>query len=83
MKSYPEVIETFERLGMSYKIVEHPPAETTAQADAYIAGMGAACCKTLLLTNKKKTAFYLIIMDDDKRIDMDWFKGADKYRMRI
>lgn len=78
------VFEKLEDLGIAYQVVEHPPALTTEEADAYIEGLEGGRTKSMFLTNKKKTAFYLLIMDDRKQLDMELFKelvGANRIRM--
>ncbi len=61
--------------GMDWQTVHHPPAKTTAEADAYIEGVPGVRTKTLLLTNKKKTAYYLLVMNGDHPLDMAFFAG--------
>ena len=84
MDAYKQVANKLQQLGITFDVVEHPPAFTTEQADSYIEGMEGVRTKTMFLTNKKKTQYYLLIMDDKKRLDMDDFKvqvGADRIRM--
>ena len=70
MESCEVVYKTLKKMGIFYDIVEHPPAETTEDADRYIEGREGVRTKTLFLSNRKKTAYYLIIMDDKKRLDI-------------
>ena len=84
MEAYQQVAKKLQDLGITYDVVEHPPAFTTEQADSYIEGLEGVRTKTMFLTNKKKTQFYLLIMDDQKPLDMDDFKeqvGANRIRM--
>ena len=84
MDAYQQVANKLQELGITFDVVEHPPAFTTEQADGYIEGMEGVRTKSMFLTNKKKTQYYLLIMDDKKRLDMDNFKvqvGADRIRM--
>ena len=84
MDAYQQVANKLHELGITFDVVEHPPAFTTEQADSYIEGMEGVRTKSMFLTNKKKTQYYLLIMDDKKRLDMDDFKvqvGADRIRM--
>ncbi len=84
MDAYQQVANKLQELGITFDVVEHPPAFTTEQADSYIEDMEGVRTKTMFLTNKKKTQYYLLIMDDKKRLDMDNFKvqvGADRIRM--
>ena len=70
MDPYQQVKEKLDELGISFDVVEHPPAFTTEQADSYIEGLEGVRTKTMFLTNKKKTQYYLLIMDDQKPLDM-------------
>ena len=84
MDAYQQVANKLQELGITFDVVEHPPAFTTEQADSYIEGMEGVRTKSMFLTNKKKTQYYLLIMDDKKSLDMDDFKvqvGADRIRM--
>ena len=84
MDAYQQVANKLQELGITFDVVEHPPAFTTEQADGYIEGMEGVRTKSMFLTNRKKTQYYLLIMDDKKRLDMDDFKvkvGADRIRM--
>ena len=62
MDPYQQVKEKLDELGISFDVVEHPPAFTTEQADSYIEGLEAVRTKSMFLTNKKKTQFYLLII---------------------
>lgn len=84
MDVYQQVANKLQELGITFDVVEHPPAFTTEQADSYIEGMEGVRTKSMFLTNRKKTQYYLLIMDDKKRLDMDDFKvqvGANRIRM--
>lgn len=70
MEQCQVVYESLSKMGISYDLVEHPPALTTEEADNYIVGKEGVRTKTLFLCNRKKTAYYLVIMDDAKRVDM-------------
>lgn len=69
------VYDSLRALNIAWETVHHPPAATTAEADAYIEGVAGVRTKTLLLTNKKKTAYYLLVMDDGYPVDMAFFAG--------
>ena len=73
MDAYRQVKEKLDELGISFDVVEHPPAFTTEQADSYIEGLEGVRTKSMFLTNKKKTQYYLLIMDDKKPLDMDLY----------
>lgn len=84
MSLYPAVEKCLTDLGIDFQIVNHVPALTTKQADAFIEGIDGVRTKTMFLTNKKKTQYYLLIMDDQKLLNMDHFKelvGANRIRM--
>ena len=70
MEAYEKVYEALKSMGISYDIVEHPPALTTEEADSYIEGKEGVRTKTLFLCNRKRTAFFLVIMDDRKQLNM-------------
>nr|WP_315020098.1 prolyl-tRNA synthetase associated domain-containing protein [uncultured Aminipila sp.] len=70
MEQFQKVYSELKRLNMSYEIIEHPPALTSEEADAYIEGKEGVRTKTLFLCNRKKTNFFLIVIDDTKRLDM-------------
>ncbi|MGF3183617.1 prolyl-tRNA synthetase associated domain-containing protein [Facklamia sp. P12945] len=84
MDLYKPVEDKLKELKIPFQIVDHEPALTTAQADAFIEGIDGVRTKTMFLTNKKKTEFYLLIMDDQKQLDMNQLKElikANKIRM--
>ena len=73
-----------KELEIDFKIVDHPPAFTTEEADKYIEGHEGVRTKSMFLTDRKKKNFYLVILDDYKRLDMDRFKdivGEKKVKM--
>ncbi|WP_218015358.1 hypothetical protein [Peptoniphilus sp. oral taxon 386] len=53
MKEYEKVLQKLEELNINYKLIDHPPALTTEQADKYIEGIEGVRTKTLFLANKK------------------------------
>lgn len=74
MELYKKVEDKLKELNIEVQTVDHEPALTTEQADAFIEGIEGVRTKTMFLTNKKKRNFYLVIMDDSKRLDMNKFK---------
>lgn len=70
MEQYQFVLNTLDDMGITYQLVEHPPALTTEDADRFIEGMEGVRTKSLFLCNKKSRAYYLLIMDDAKHLDM-------------
>lgn len=71
--AYQELLDELQKLDIKYKMVDHPAAKTTAEADAYIAGKIGVRTKSMFLKDKKKN-FYLVIMDDAKRMDFKEFQ---------
>lgn len=67
------IYKRLESLDIPYKIVEHPPARTTEEADSFIEGHQGVRTKSLFLTNKKKKRFFLVMMDDRKELDLKSF----------
>ncbi|MDU3688451.1 MAG: prolyl-tRNA synthetase associated domain-containing protein [Anaerococcus hydrogenalis] len=74
MDQYKMVKDKLDELNIEFKIVEHPPAFTTEEADKFIEGHEGVRTKSMFLTDRKKRNFYLVILDDYKRLDMDLFK---------
>jgi phosphoribosylaminoimidazolecarboxamide formyltransferase/IMP cyclohydrolase len=64
MDPYQQVKEKLDELGISFDVVEHPPAFTTEQADSYIEGLEGVRTKTMFLTNKKKNLRILALPFD-------------------
>ena len=58
-----QVFDRLDKLNIKYDMVEHPPAETTEEADKYIEGKEGARTKNLFLANRKNRQYYLIVMD--------------------
>ena len=84
MDQYKMVENKLNELEIDFKIVDHPPAFTTEEADKYIEGHDGVRTKSMFLTDRKKKNFYLVILDDYKRLDMDLFKdivGEKKVKM--
>ena len=65
-----QVFKELEKMGIEYEVVNHPPAFTTQEADAYIEGKEGVRSKTMFKSDKKKRNFYLLILDDSKRLDI-------------
>lgn len=84
MSDPQKLFEIFDKLNFEYDIVEHPPAETTEQADSYIEGKEGARTKNLFLANRKDRQYYLIVMDDQKMISLkDYNKLLDEKGMHF
>lgn len=70
-------------LNISYQMVDHPAADTTEEADAYISSKGGVATKTMFLKDKHKR-FYVLVMDDNKCLDFKEFQeltGAKRVSM--
>ena len=65
-----QVFKELEKMGIEYEVVNHPPAFTTQEADAYIEGKEGVRSKTMFMSDKKKRNFYLLILNDSKRLDI-------------
>lgn len=65
-----QVYNELEKMGIEYEVMNHPPAETTQQADQFIEGKEGVRSKTMFMSDKKKKNFYLLILDDAKRLDI-------------
>lgn len=65
-----QVYNELDKMGIKYEVINHPPAETTKQADDFIEGKEGVRSKTMFMSDKKKRNFYLLILDDSKRLDI-------------
>jgi len=64
------VLETLDRLGISYVRHEHPPVATVEEAEKHWAGLQGAHCKNLFLRNYKGNRHYLVIAPVTRGIDL-------------
>ena len=55
-----------DRLGISYRRVDHAAAETMEACAEIDTVLGVKMCKNLFLCNRQKTDFYLLLMEPDK-----------------
>ena len=65
-----KVIYTLEKLGISYKIYEHPPLDTIEIALKYWKDIKATHCKNLFFRNHKGNKHYLVIIQDVTPFDI-------------
>jgi len=65
-----KVYALFDRLGIKYRIVEHPPLFSAADNKEHRVNIGAIIFKNLFLHNKAKTAYYLLSLPLEKRADL-------------
>ena len=70
MDQYAFVKRKLAEMDIPFRIIEHPPAMTTEEADRYIEGEEGVKTKTLFLCNKKSKAYYLVVTDGAKPVDM-------------
>ena len=54
MDPYQQVKEKLDELGISFDVVEHPPAFTTEQADSYIEGLEGVRTKTMFFDQQEE-----------------------------
>lgn len=55
-----------DRLGITYRRIDHEHADTIAQCEAVEKLLGCKICKNLFLTNRQQTEFYLLLMPGEK-----------------
>ena len=60
------VYDYLDRLGITYRRVDHESAGTMEDCEAVDAVLGARMCKNLFLCNRQQTDFYLLMMPGDK-----------------
>ena len=58
--------DLLDSLGISYRRVDHEPADTIPDCKEVEKYLGIKICKNLVLCNRQKTDFYLLLMDGDK-----------------
>lgn len=68
MNGDPQVYQVLDKLGISFKYIEHPPAPTIEIARKYWAGHDARHCKNLFFRNHKGDRHYLVIFDCEKNM---------------
>ena len=64
------VLETLQKLEISYEIHEHPPVPTIEEAKKYWKGIKASHCKNLFFRNHKGNRHYLIILEHSQVLDI-------------
>lgn len=60
------VYDLLDKLGIEYKRVDHPTAETMEACLEIEKVLGVEICKNLFLRNRQKTEFYLLMMPGSK-----------------
>ena len=56
-QDYQNLLNTLIELHIDYKLVDHPAADSTEEADKYIEGYNGVRTKTLFLKDKYKNLF--------------------------
>lgn len=64
------ILETLQRLGISYVRYEHPPVATVEEAQQYDDLHPGGHCKNLFLRDKKGTQHFLVILLSDTVVDL-------------
>ncbi len=59
--------DLLDALGVEYKRIDHPAAETMEVCEDIDRALGTLICKNLFLCNRQQTQFYLLMMPGDKR----------------
>jgi Ala-tRNA(Pro) deacylase len=65
-----KVLDTLDRLGVSYVRHEHPPVFTVEDADKYWTDLRGTHCKNLFLRNKKGNRHYLVVAPTSRTVDL-------------
>lgn len=65
-----EVYELLDKLGIEYKVVNHPPLFTYEDAKKYNIKLDAVICKSLFIRNKDKSQYYVFALPIEKKIDL-------------
>ena len=60
------VYDLLDALGIRYKRVDHPAAQTMEACEEIEKTLGVEICKNLFLRNRQKTEFYLLMMPGEK-----------------
>ena len=60
------VYDLLDALGIRYKRVDHPAAQTMEACEEIEKTLGVEICKNLFLRNRQKTEFYLLMMPGAK-----------------
>lgn len=65
-----QTLDLLDQLKISYRIVEHPPANTIEEIDSFHLPDAYAIAKNLFLRDEKKRHYYLIVMRKDKTANL-------------
>lgn len=64
------VLETLDRLGITWERFEHPPVFTLEESSRYWSDRGGAHCKNLFIRNYRGSHHYLVIIRGEKKVDL-------------
>jgi len=70
MGNREKVTEVLEKLGIDYRIYNHPPLPTIEIASAYWKNIDSRHCKNLFFRNHKGNRHYLVILDWMRVLDI-------------
>ena len=70
MTAQQRVKDVFEKLGIQYELVEHPPLFTCDDDAKYGLVFNGVVFKNLFLRNHNKSVYYLVSMPQEKRTDL-------------
>ncbi len=70
MNQKETVLETLNKLGITYDIYEHPPVPTIEEAKKHWKGINATHCKNLFFRNHKGNRHYLVILEHSQALDI-------------
>jgi Ala-tRNA(Pro) deacylase len=65
-----KVYELFGKLGIKYRVVEHPPIFTEEDNKKHGIEIGSVIFKNLFLRNKNKSRYYLVSLPLEKKADL-------------
>lgn len=64
------ILSTLDRLGIHYRLYEHPPVFTAEEAATHWKDLPGKAVKNLFLRNKKGDRHYLVILGIEKQADL-------------
>jgi Ala-tRNA(Pro) deacylase len=70
MNGDPRLYDLLQKLNISFRYYEHPPAPTIEIARQYWAGIEATHCKNLFFRNHKGNRHYLVILEHTKDLSV-------------
>ncbi len=73
LKKEMAVYELLDKLGISYKRLDHEPMMTVEACKEVDVILNIQICKNLFLCNSQKTKFFLVMLPGEKRFDTKTF----------